>query len=277
MPVCLGPLLALGVRLGPVAAGAPGRPLAAHRVVYDLTLLASKGSRGVEAARGRVAFSFTGNTCEGYALTYRQVTVLEGGDIGQRTSDLRTTTFEDGNGASFTFKTESTFSGAPAKLVDGQAEREAADGLVVRTRAPKRDRFSLDGEVIFPTEHLRRIIAAAKAGDTLIEARVFDGSDDGRQIYDTLAIIGRQKGADNTASLEEAARHAALKDIPRWPVKVSYFTKEGEGERTPRYQLSFELYENGISRDLVLDYGDFSLKGEMKTLEMLETHPCGVP
>jgi len=277
MKVCLGTLLALGVSLGPVAAASTVMPLAPHRVVYDLTLLASKGSRGVEAARGRVAFSFAGNTCEGYALTYRQVTVLEGGDIGQRTSDLRTTTFEDGKGASFTFKTESTFSGAPAKLVDGQAEREAADGLVVRTRAPKRDRFSLDGEVIFPTEHLRRIIAAAKAGDTLIEARVFDGSDDGRQIYDTLAIIGRQKGADNTASLEEAARHAALKDIPRWPVKISYFTKEGEGERTPRYQLSFELYENGISRDLVLDYGDFSLKGEMKTLEMLETHPCGVP
>ncbi|GGG26185.1 cell envelope integrity EipB family protein [Chelatococcus composti] len=277
MKVCLGTLLAIGLSLGSAAAGSSTMPLAPHRVVYDLSLLSSSSSRGVEAARGRVAFSFTGNSCEGYALTYRQVTVLEGGDIGQRTSDLRTTTFEDGKGASFTFKTESTFSGAPSKLVDGQAERGTGDSLVVRTRAPRRDHFSLDGDVLFPTEHLKRIIAAAKAGERLVEARVFDGSDDGRQIYDTLAIIGRQRGADSVDGLEEAARQEALRNVPRWPVKISYFTREGEGERTPRYQLSFELYENGISRDLVLDYGDFSLKGEMKKLEMLETHPCDTP
>ena len=88
----------------PQHAAAQMRPvvLAPHRVVYDLSLGASTGARGVENAKGRIAFDFLGDACEGYALTYRQVTVLESSETGPRTSDLRTTTFESGDGGSFT-------------------------------------------------------------------------------------------------------------------------------------------------------------------------------
>jgi hypothetical protein len=27
----------------------------------------------------------------------------------------------------------------------------------------------------------------------------------------------------------------------------------------PEYQIAFKLYENGVTRDLLMDYGDFSL------------------
>ena len=42
----------------------------------------------------------------------------------------------------------------------------------------------------------------------------------------------------------------------------------------PVYAISFELYENGISRALVLDYNDFSISGELKTLEVKDTKAC---
>jgi hypothetical protein len=38
--------------------------------------------------------------------------------------------------------------------------------------------------------------------------------------------------------------------------------------------LSFDLYENGISRALRLDYGDFVLAGEMSSLELLSQPEC---
>jgi hypothetical protein len=38
--------------------------------------------------------------------------------------------------------------------------------------------------------------------------------------------------------------------------------------------VSFDLYENGISRDLKLDYGDFILKGELKSLEVQAPTAC---
>jgi hypothetical protein len=64
-----------------------------------------------------------------------------------------------------------------------------------------------------------------------------------------------------------------LKDTRRWPVTVSYF-EAGSDQQTPIYTLGFELFENGISRDLTLDYGDFRLKGAMTTLDILPPTPC---
>ena len=108
------PALAALVATGLAASAAP-TSLAPHRVVYDLSLAKATGTRGVENARGRIAFDFLGDNCEGYALTYRQVTVLESGEVGSKTSDMRTATFEAGDGRSFRFRTDSEMEGAAAK------------------------------------------------------------------------------------------------------------------------------------------------------------------
>ena len=49
---------------------------------------------------------------------------------------------------------------------------------------------------------------------------------------------------------------------------------EKSGEQTPVYAITFELYENGVSRALLLDYGDFVLTGEMTSLEMKDAKAC---
>jgi hypothetical protein len=239
--------------------------LAPHRVVYELTLVGSRGERGLEAARGRIAFEFTGNACEGYALKYRQVTVLESGESGTKTSDLRTANFESGDGRTFRFRNDS-------QIVDGSAEKKPDGPLAVKLKAPKRDAFAVQGDAVFPNAQMKDLIAAARAGKTTLAMKVFDGSDDGHKVYDTLAIIGRpiDRAAD---TLEPAAKQEGLKSLRRWPVVMSYFN-EGRGEQTPVYTLSFDVYENGISRALKLDYGDFALKGEMTRLDLLPDKGC---
>lgn len=246
--------------------------LAPHRAVYDLTLAASTGSRSMEGARGRIAFDFTGDACEGYALNYRQVTVLESGETGQRTSDLRNATFEDGEGKLLRFKTDSKMEGATTSAIDGSAEtRDGA--LKIRLNQPKPETLSLPGEPLFPTAHMKRLITAARSGESTLTVKVFDGSDDGRKVYDTLAVIGRRINPGFTDTLEGPARQEALARLPRWPVTLSYFDP-GKGERTPMYVLSFELYENGVSRALRLDYGDFALKGDLQSLELQPESAC---
>jgi hypothetical protein len=246
--------------------------LTPHRAVYDLGLAGSGGSRSMEAARGRIAFDFTGDACEGYALNYRQVTVLETGESGTRTSDLRTTTFESGDGGALRFKTDSQTEGKARDAVDGDADLEGGV-LNVRLKAPKRDSFSVQGDALFPTAHMRHLITAARAGETTLNVKVFDGSDDGRKVYDTLAVIGRRIEAGQADGLEAAASQEGLARLPRWPVTLSYFAP-GEGERTPIYTISFELYENGISRALRIDYGDFALKGDLQTLDLHAESSC---
>jgi hypothetical protein len=266
----------LGFALTTAAAVAQAQPapvvLAPHRVVYDLALAASSGSRGVESARGRIVYDFTGDTCEGYALKYRQVTVLESGESGTKTSDLRTATFEGGDGRSFRFRTDNSSAGTSEKTVQGDAERSAAE-LRVRLRDPKAERFALPGDPAFPSDHLKRLVVAARAGERTLTVQVYDGSDDGRKIYDTLAVIGRPIAPGVGEGLEDAAKIPELAKITRWPVKLSYFAP-GQGERTPIYSIAFELYENGVSRDLKLDYGEFALDGRMTKLEMLPVKAC---
>jgi len=63
--------------------------------------------------------------------------------------------------------------------------------------------------------------------------------------------------------------------MKRWPVTISYFEQgASSGEQTPVYAIGFELYENGISRALVLDYGDFVVEGTMSKLELKDAPAC---
>src|SRR5262249_43607411 len=131
-------------------------------------------------------------------------------------------------------------------------------------------------DTVFPTEHIRRIIEAARAGQTILDFPVYDGSETGEKGLNTMTVIGREIRPDKKLG-DAAAGKAALKGLKRWPVTVSYFDKnrtEASGEQTPAYALSFELYENGISRALTLDYGDFTVVGDMTQLDIKDAPPC---
>ena len=74
-----------------------------------------------------------------------------------------------------------------------------------------------------------------------------------------------------------AERGAKLAGVPRWPVTISYFEKSKKPkarEQTPVYAIGFELYENGISRALSLDYNDFVVTGKLTSLEFKEPKAC---
>ena len=246
--------------------------LAPHRAVYDLSLASSRGARTVESAQGRIAFDFTGDACEGWALKFRQVTVIQSAESGTKTSDLRTANFESGDGKTFRFRNDTGSGEGPAQTVDGNAERKS-NALAVRLTAPKPDNATLDGEAVFPNTQMRDLIVAARAGIPTVSMKLFDGSDDGRTVYETLSVIGRKIEPGNVDGLEEAAKQEGLTKLARWPVTMSYF-KPGRRDDTPIYTLGFDLYENGVSRALRLDYGDFSLKGEMTRLELLPGKGC---
>lgn len=263
-----------GARAAGPAAPVPGEPaprLANHRAVYDLSLARSEGTRAVEGVRGRIVIDFSGDACRGYTMQTRQVTLLDSSESGDRTSDLRSTTFENGDGKSFRFRTTTILNNAPAPAVDGSAE--AAEALKVKLKEPKRDQFQADGAVLFPIHHMMRLIEAAKAGETTVSAKVFDGSDDGRKVYDTLAVIGRPAAAPAAdTERDKPLREGDHATMRRWPVTLSYFTA-GVGERTPIYTLSFDLYEDGVSGRLHLDYGDFAIDGTMSRLDLAKADP----
>ena len=251
--------------------------LAPHVAIYDLKLTSSRGKRSLESVRGRIVYDFSGSACDGYALNFRQVTELDSGEGKVALSDLRTSTWEEGEGKSFRFTSENYMDDEKVSQVDGQADREKAD-VAVKLNKPESKNFDA-GVVVFPTEHMRLLIEAAHAGKSLLEVAVYDGSEQGEKIYQSLSVIGRRIEPDRKPE-DAAADKDALAGLARWPVTISYFDKVAKtsddqpGEQTPIYAISFEMYENGISRALKLDYGDFVIDGVMSSLEIKPVKAC---
>jgi len=260
----------------PALAQGGAMALASHRAVYDLKLATTRGKRSMQAVRGRILYDFTGSACEGYALQFRQVSELDSGEGKVAVSDLRATSWEEGSAKRLRFHSMNYFDDRLRDQIDGQAEREER-GVAIRLTSPNEKAFDLKADLVFPTEQVRRIIAAAGEGKTLLQLAVYDGSDNGEKVYDTLTVIGRAIAPGEPKPADAIASQAAFAGLTRWPVTISYFDRSAAdkgGEQTPVYAITFELYENGVSRALILDYGDFVLSGEMTSIEMKDVKPC---
>lgn len=259
------------VILGAAQASAGQMPLAAHRAVYELKMVKSSGNKAPADAHGRIAFDFTGSACDGYVMNFRQLTELTPAEGKALVSDMRSATFEDGDGKAFRFSVQTTIDTRPDDDLDGNAARSVSGDLLIELKRPKVKKADLGPNVIFPTDHIKRILATAREGGTTLGVKVYDGTDSGEKVFDTLSVIGKPL----TSEPDEAAAHLPeLAGMSRWPVAISYFTV-GKGDDAPDYVLSFDLYENGISRALKLDYGDFVMSGEMSQLELLPPAACG--
>src|SRR5262245_32436186 len=258
-------------------AKAAGGAFLPHQALYDLNLLKSRGSNPINSARGRILYNFSGSACEGYTSEFRQVSELEIGEGKVTLSDLRSNSWEDAAGKSYRFKIDARMNESESSPVDGIAER-TGDHITVKLKQPEAKTFTLDGATAFPTEQTHRIIDAAKEGKSLLELMVYDGSDNGQKVYNTLTVIGQPIAPDKApASPDPSTSNEQMKSLTRWPVTVSYYDRDAktkDGEQTPVYAMSFELYENGVSRALVLDYNDFVISGALGKFDVKDSKPC---
>jgi hypothetical protein len=258
-----------------VAAAAPV-VLIPHRAIYDLSLAQTRASSSIVAVRGRIVYDFSGNACDGYSLTFRQVSELDNSEGKISTSDMRSTTWEDADARSFKFTSQNFVNQNLVDSVDGRAERGAAKTAVdLRKPGPKKLDLSLG--VVFPTEQMVRAIEAARAGENILSFPVYDGSETGQKVFNTLTVIGHQIAPGEHEHDDAAAHEPKLANVPRWPVTISYFSADKDpqsGEQTPDYTIGFELYDNGISRALTLDYNDFVVAGKLVSLQFNTVKPC---
>ncbi|WP_158815068.1 cell envelope integrity EipB family protein [Methylocapsa sp. S129] len=259
---------ALATSLGAARADAV-MPLAAHRAAYQISLAKGNGSQAPVSASGLIAYEFHGSSCEGYAATFRQVTELQRGEGAPISSDTKAVTFEDGQAKTLRFRIDTSLSDNAQTPIDGSATRSDAGDISVNLTQPKEETLALGKDILFPTQHIARIIETAKSGGSVLEARVFDGSDTGEKIFDTLTVVGKEA----TAPGADADAADSLKALRRWPVAISYFDA-AKKDSAPEYVLSFDLYENGVSGSLKLDYGSFSLAAQLTKLELLPAAPC---
>jgi hypothetical protein len=270
-------LLALSLAAVPAAAGtAAGTDvgLAAHKAVYKLSLSNKQPRKGTQTVTGRIFYDFSGSACQGYTLKFRQISDIQS-DGKSVVNDLRATSWEDGDAKGYKFSSENLTDEKVTEAAEGRADRNSK-AVDVQLNKPKRKALNLPGGVVFPSEQIKRVVEAARAGKTSIEMPLFDGAETGEKIFDTFTLIGKPISPARPPD-DAAAKVSDMAQLTRWPMTISYFErdrkKQAPSELTPAYVMNFELYENGVSRALVLDYPDFSVRGDLISLQMKKEKP----
>lgn len=251
-----------------------------HRAVYDIVLARASPGSGITDMTGRMVYELMGNACAGYSQKMRFVTRITGRDGEAQVNDLRTTTWEQAAGRQLRFTTKQFRNDQLEETTEGDAERSTGDGVEVRLKKPDQKQLELDAGVMFPMQHSQALIEAAKGNEKTLEAELYDGSEKGEKVYLTNAFIGKEAREEDKLKgvSPEIATRTHLTAHAAWPMAISYYDAKAEGgDMVPNYELSFHLYDNGVSSKLFIDYGDFAIEGMLSDLTMLEQTPCQQP
>jgi len=181
-------LLTICMLAGPAAA-ATDVGLAAHKAIYKLSLSSKQPRKGTQTVRGRIFYDFSGSACQGYTLKFRQISDIQS-DGKSVVNDLRASSWEDGDAKGYKFSSENLTDEKITESAEGKAER-GAKAVDVQLNKPKRKALNLPGGVVFPSEQIKRVVEAARAGNVAISNALGAGAVETTAILAFLPALSR--------------------------------------------------------------------------------------
>jgi len=254
-------------------ASADAASVAPHRAVYDLTLSRAGGNSSVTSATGRLAFEVQGSACEGWTVSFRMATRYQPATADASIIDTQSTSFEGGDALDYRYQIKETINGEVKEdkriSVTRASVDKAADGVV---HGEEDNAFVVPSATVLPMQHQLRLMGLGESGGGRDSSVIYDGSD-GPKTFRVISFVGKAKPAGTIYRDTSNPEAAPLKGLAAWPVVISYYPETG-GEELPDYQVSFDMYENGVATGVTLDYGTFALTGKLTKLEMLKASAC---
>jgi hypothetical protein len=269
-------ILVAGVALLFQAAAAEAATAVPHRAVYDLALTRAGSGSSLASAEGRLAFELQGSTCEGWTVSFRMATRSVPAEGESNLIDTQTTSFESGDALSFRHQVRELVNGETKEERRVKFDRPKTDAEANgEIEAKENSAFTIPANAWLPMQHQMKLMALGEAGGGRDASIIFDGSD-GEKTFNAISFVGKAKPAGSIARDRDNPVAMPLGKLAAWPMTISYFPETG-GEEIPDYQVSFDMYENGVATGLLLDYGSFALSGTLTSLDMLEAEACPSP
>lgn len=256
-----------------LASAADAATVAPHRALYDLTLLRADEGAALQSATGKLAFEIDGSVCDGFTVNFRMATRYRQDEGKVTLIDTMTTTFENAGFTELRHQMKESVDGTLRDSERIKVNRDTPDSegngeISTKPNEP----FTIPAGTALPMQHQLRLMNLGEKGGGRDSSLVYDGSDGGKS-FRAISFVGREKPAGGIARDAGNPAAAPLKSARSWPMTVSYYAADGKTE-TPEYQVSFDMYENGVVTGLVLDYGDFALSGTLTELKMLDKPNC---
>ena len=250
--------------------------LIGHRAVYDLKLSKVSDKSGIAQARGRLVFELEGDNCIGYAVNMRIVTQFSTKNGLVNVIDSRSTAWEGPEGREMRFDSKQLVNAQVADEVKGTARKGDEVNAGNATFIKPEGSFELPGSAVFPVEHTKRLVDAARRGTLMNKTLVFDGTELNK-LFTAVSFIGKRKPLKDVPLPETLKDRASFEGKSAWPITVSYYDKvtgDAAREQIPSHEISFVMFENGVSTNLTLGYEHFSLEGNLSELTLFEPTQC---
>jgi len=254
--------LALASIAGPSTALAA--TLVPHRAAYRLSLAPLPQTQLAEL-QGQLVIEWKA-TCDLWLSYQRMAFVavqLDGQMFGH---DVHYSSAEDKAGRTLQFSVQ-TFDGPEqVEAYRGRADLVPGDGGAAVFTTPEAERVELPAGSIFPAAHLEDVLRRAARDERLMTHRVFDGWG-----YDSLVQVTTVIGSRETRPTDLDGS-SDPSDVA-WPVSMAYYDQGGEPD-VPNFEAAFLLSDNGVLHQLELNYGDFTVDGELAEVELFERPDC---
>lgn len=229
-----------------------------HRAAYGLALASPGAEADLAAVQGVLVLEWR-PACDGWLSHQRLGFVATRNDGSSFTYDVRFSSWESRDSDELRFNVRSYDEGAVFEEYRGTARLDGpgGSGLAVYD-TPSGLQTVLPPGTLFPTSHLHRLVERALEGQRIVSHVVFDGSGP-EALSEVTAIVAGARTAEDGQQ--------------RWPMTLAYHSLHGR-EPLPAFELAFELAADGVLRDVLLDYGDFSLSARLEKLEALDPPRC---
>jgi hypothetical protein len=265
---------AIGLFATPVEAAGPShgvsaeamdagiKRMAAHRAAYRLDLGEARGS-GITGVRGAMVFDVA-DACEGWATRQRMTMTIVDRDGREIETISDYATYEAKDNSSLRFSLTQSTEGAVSQRVAGEATLQPDGSGRVTFTEPAGRAETLPAGTILPTRHTVLSIETARAGRRILAAPLFDGTtDEGAQ--DTTTIISAWSPPQGQP------RFPMLADLSSARIRIAFFERgaAGSGASQPEYEVGLRYFENGVADEIVMDFGEFSVTGQLLELQPL--------
>lgn len=253
---------ALALALLAAPAGAAVK-ITSHRAVYDVGIQTSSSGSPVQSVAGLTAFTMQRH-CDGwqavedYALSF-------GMENGESNLISHYESWESMNGMAFSFSVHENTSTSGEARFHGFAHRSDNEGEAYFINGED-STMALPDDTVFPVTHMRQLLEKAREGGKFLQSTLFIGGEEDDSLYHVSSVIGiRQQ--------ESQPVLGPLGQDGYWPLRLAYFDP-GSLESIPEYEIELDMQENGVIRSYIIDYGEFSMSGSLKSIEALQEPEC---
>ncbi len=246
--------------------------LSSYRAVYELEPTRIEQGIKVTPIDGRLAYEVTGSNCLGWTVTSDLLNRSTQQEAGLRMSEIKSHSFETPDGLRMSVSQQEIVND---RLVDDQEVKAIKPELKsigkVALTGSKTLNFDLAAEAIYPTQHQQKLLDAASRGEVRDVSIVYDGSDGSKQ-FRVVTFIGKKR----PPTQQKQTELADLSKLASWSFQLGYYSLADEQAESPDFQATFNMFENGVSSEMLFDYGSYAMKAKISKFENLATPPCDV-